>query len=995
MKKFFQTNYQHFIVLGLFMIIIYVYFSPQFSGMSVNQGDVTQYIGAANESYWFKDLTGQEQLWSNSMFGGMPTVQTTLIYPGNYIGRAIIDFINWFPAPGGMVLFHLIGFYILLLCFKVNKWLAFVGAIAFSFSTYEIIILAAGHNSKSLAVAFLPMVLGGFYMAYRTRFWLGLGLSGLFMTFELSSNHFQVTYYLVILLLFIGLFELIRSYNQKTLKRFFKTSIGLVFVYSLALAVNYGNISLTNEYAKKTIRGGNDLSKNAEGKKDVKQSDGGLDKDYITTWSYGIGESFTFLSPYVKGGASEAFGNSPFVEIAEKVAEDNSFKREELKRVMQYPSYWGEQPMTAGPFYMGVIMFFLAFVGMFYIKDVIKWPLFIVGVLAIILSWGKNYMGFTEFFIDYVPGYNKFRTVTIILVLIELIIPLIGILFLDLLIKNREQIKQNKNKVLYTSIGFFSFLLIVKLIGLNDGYVSQSFDMKQLDRIEQQITQQIVNTDPNTLKSQFNLDVNNPSQVNEFVDVQMSKYEDDLNRVKKVRKSVFHSSMNRSLIITAVGIVLLLAFLYTSMNSLVFVTAIGLVVAIDLFGVSLNYLSSDEKYWVDKYEKKYPFYPSKTDFEILDNEVRLNPKLGELIVEAEKNKKKELKDLDFKSAVKKRIIEKERFAILNQNTNYRVFDLSGGFSSAKASYYHKSLGGYHGAKLRVIQNIFDFHIVNSNSEVFNLLNVKYFIQPSNEGMVLRTNYDANGPVWFVSEIQEYETRYDEIRALGKQFEIENIGDGKLIVNDNEVEKEITYGFENISYFVNQDTFRINLPNGVREGMKMYYVMDVNGITNLVPEQTIELDTLSSFRILTSIKVIHEFDSKKTATITKENARSLKKNKFSKEGEIYIEKYSPMELIYKSTTDDVQFAVFSEIYYDKNWKAYIDNKEVEIYNVDYLLRGVEVPKGVHEIRFVYSSSAYETANIVSFVLCTLVLLFLGFSLWKDKKELNLLDDEISE
>ncbi len=994
MKKFFQSNYQHLIVLSLFMIIIFVYFSPQFSGMSVNQGDVTQYIGAANESYWFKDVTGQEQLWSNSMFGGMPTVQTTLVYPGNYIGRAVINFINWFPAPGGMVLLHLIGFYILLLCFKVNKWLAFIGAIAFSFSTYEVIILAAGHNSKSLAVAFLPMVLGGFYMAYRTKFWLGLGLSALFMTFELSSNHFQVTYYLGILLLFVGLSEFIRSYSKKTLSRFFKTSGGLLFVYFLALAVNYGNVSLTNEYAKKTIRGGNDLALNAQGEKDVKQTNGGLDKDYITTWSYGKGESFTFLSPYVKGGASEAFGNSPFVETAEKVAGENNYKRDELKSLLQYPSYWGEQPMTAGPFYMGVIMFFLAFVGMFFIKDGIKWPLLIVGILALMLSWGKNFMGFTEFWLDYIPGYNKFRTVTIILVLVELIIPLIGILFLDLIIKNREEVKLNKNKIIYSSVGFFAILLIVKLVGLDDGYTSQSFDGKQMGRIEQQITQQILTTDPIVLKTQYNLDVNNPVQMNEFIDAQMSKYDDDFSRVKQVRKSVFHSSMNRSLMITVVGIILLIAFVYTSINSLIFMTAFGVVIAIDMFGVSLNYLSTDEKYWVDQNEKKYPFHPTNTDFEILDNEVKLNPELGSLIAEAEKEKKAELRDHDLKTVVKKRIIEKERFAILNQNTNYRVFDFSGGFSSAKPSYYHKSLGGYHGAKLRVIQNVFEFHIVNSNPEIFNLLNVKYFVQPSNEGMVLRTNYGANGPVWFVSELKEYSSRYDEIRSLGQQFEIENVGKGILLIDNNVTQNKRTYGSESLSYVVDRDTFRIDLPNGVKEGMKVSFVMDANGVTNLVPAQTIELDSLSSFKSLVSIEVTHDFDSKKMASISKENLGSLQGKKFSNEGEIHLTKYSPMELEYVSNTDQKQFAVFSEVYYENNWKAYIDDKEVEIYNVDYLLRGLEIPEGEHDIKFIYSSSAYNTANIISFILCTIVLLFLGFSFWKEKKE-NGLVDEVSE
>ena len=980
--NFFKKNWEHFAVLAFFLVVVFVYVSPQFQGKSVNQGDVTQYIGAANESYWFKDATGQEQLWSNSMFGGMPTVQTTLVYPGNYIGRTVINFINWFPAPGGMLLLHLIGFYILLLAFKVNRWLAIIGAIAFAFSTYEIIILAAGHNSKSLAVAFLPMVLGGFFLAYRTRFWLGIGLSALFMTFQLSCNHFQVTYYLGILLLIVGIGEFIRAFSKKELKSFFITSAALVGVYVLALAVNYGNISLTNDYAKSTIRGGNDLEYNSEGQIDEISTKGGLDKDYITTWSYGKGESFTFLSPYVKGGASEPFGSSPFTDIVDGVSEENRFTRSEKESVYRYPSYWGEQPMTAGPFYMGVLMFFFAFLGMFFIKDTIKWPLLIVGVLALLLSWGKNYMGFTEFWLDYVPGYNKFRTVTIILVLVELIIPLIAILFLDLLVKNKNSFIENKKKLIIVSSSFLVFLLLLKFVGLDDQYMSESFDVRQLNRIESQITQQIRNEDPTVLKEQYGIDVTNSTQVNEFVNTQMTRYEDDLLRVKNVRKEVYQSSINRSLLFTVFGIIILLSFVLTSINSVVFISAVGLLIATDLIGVSLNYLNTDDKYWVDAGEKKYPFTSSKIDEQIMENEIKLNPELGDLISKAEKEKKKEIRDSDYKPLVKKRVIEREKFAILNQNTNYRVFDFSGGFSSAKPSYFHKSLGGYHGAKLRTIQNMFEFHLSNSNAEMFNMLNVKYFFQPSNSGeLLLSTNYGANGNVWFVNEIKVYPTRYEEIVALGDHFFIKNVSDKILLVNGKPVTEMAVRGSEIIQLVKGQDTLKVEFPGGMKQEMKFSYVEDALGSYNFVPIQTLEKDTLSSFLKVLDVD-FEKFDSKNEAVIAKENLGSLKTFNFHEKGEIHMTKYSPMELLYEANTSGDEFVVFSEMFYKDGWKAYVNDKEVDILNVNYVLRGIQLHEGNSKIRFVYSSDKYDMSNILSFILSTIVLLVFGFSIWKN-------------
>ena len=307
--------------------------------------------------------------------------------------------------------------------------------MAFAFATYEIVIIQAGHNSKALTVALMAPVLGAFLMTYRKNWKLGALLSTLFMTYEIASNHLQVTYYLAYLLLGLGIYELIMALKSKDFKPFVFRTGALIVGYGLAVFINFGNVSLTNDYAKHTIRGGNDITILPDGSEAV-QNTSGLDKEYITNWSYGIGESMTLLSPYVKGSASVGIQQTPWAE--EVINSDRS--REQINQILQsrFPVYWGNQPITSGISLRRYSDLFIMLLGLIYLKDKRKWVMFGIGVLALMLSWGKNYMGLTDFFIDNVPGYNKFRTVTIILVLVELIVPLIGVLFLNQLYKEEK-----------------------------------------------------------------------------------------------------------------------------------------------------------------------------------------------------------------------------------------------------------------------------------------------------------------------------------------------------------------------------------------------------------------------------------------------------------------------------------------------------------------------------------------------------------------------------
>jgi hypothetical protein len=987
MKDFFKSNYQHFVAVAIFFILIFVYFSPQFGGQSLKQHDVEQYIGSAHEAYYFKDKTGTEQLWTNSMFGGMPTTQTSLIHPGNFLGRAVMNFVNWLPSPSGMVLLHMLCFYIMLLCFRVNRWIAIVGAVAFAFVSYEIIILQAGHNSKSLAVAFMAPVVGGFFMAYRYKSWLGVGLSALFMALQLSCNHLQVSYYMVILLVGLGIAEFVRVFMTKEFKKFTFVTFGLIGAYLLAAAVNYGNISMTNDYAKDTIRGGNDLELTPTGEKNVISTKGGLDKEYITNWSYGIGESFTLISPYVKGGGTIIFADSPHADIVENM----ELTSEERKQLLGYPVYWGEQPMTSGPVYVGVVLCLLAFMGMFFIKDPTKWALLGVSILALMLSWGKNYMGLTDFFLDNVPGYNKFRTVTIILVIIELTIPLLAVLFLQKLYKEREALKQAPKKMLYVGGGFILFLFIVKFVGLGDNYASQEFDQKQLARIEEQILGQLTQADPAMIQQQFNVNIADPVQREGFIAEQMKPYEENLNNAKNARKAVYDSSMNRSILFSVLSLGLIALLLFSSVPTMAVIGGFGVLILIDLLGVSSNYLNKDEKYWVDAVAKAYPFNSEAADEDIMRMELEQNPSLNAVVQKGEQEGKRVANELEAEGETKRRIINSYRFSALNEATNYKVFDLSSGFSSARPSYFHKSLGGYHGAKLRTIQNLFEFHLSRTNNAVYNMLNVKYFIQPTETSLIARANPEALGNAWFVNELKVVNTRDEEINALGKIFSLKNSGTGELLINNQKANEKDVYGYETITYFMNGDSISVQLSNGVTKGMLVHVVLDVNGKVNTVPDYVMQNDTAAkSFQKIVSYEVLSDFNPKTTAVASAKNIEGISKRKFTGEGEIKLTNYSPMELSYNANSSNGGLAVFSELFY-KNWKATVDGKEVPVYNVNYCLRAIELTKGNHKVVFTYDSSDFDSSNKISLLLCLLVLVLLGFTIYMQIKQ----DKKLSE
>lgn len=983
MKNFFVKNWPHFAVIAAFLVIMLAYFSPEFDGYHLKQHDVEQFMGMAQETKSFREKTGEEPLWTNSMFGGMPTIQISTLYDGNIFQTSMIWFLRTIGVPSGIFLLHLVGFYLLAMCLRIRPIIAFIGAVAFAFASYEIVILQAGHNSKAMTVALMAPVLGAFIMAYRHNWKWGAVLSGLFMSFELASNHLQVTYYFAFILFGLGIYELVMAIKSKEMKQFVISSAAILGAYGIAIFINYGNISLTNDYAKHTIRGGNDVTINPDGTEATKNT-AGLDKEYITNWSYGVDESFTLVSPYVKGSASVGIADSQFKELIEN--SDRSSK--EINDILNapYPVYWGEQPMTSGPVYIGVVMVFLLVLGMFYIKDRSKWVYLGVSILALALSWGKNFMGLTEFFIDNIPGYNKFRTVTIILVLVELCVPVIAVLLLERLFRERESIKETKKLFLMISGGFIIFLIGLKVIGLGDNYTA-SEELKRLDALPAQMEAQVRQADPQVLAQNYGVNVNDPAQLKQFIDAQLQQANEQYDLMKSARQDIFHSSMNRSILFAFLIIGILALYFYTSIATSIVMAAIAGLVLIDLIPVDQNYLSAAEtdngkyKYWLPEAETEYPLSPQKADLQILEMEI-MDPKVKASVSEGEREGQRKADELAFSGADKRRVIESYRFSALNLATNYRVFDLNGGWSSSRAAYFHKSLGGYHGAKLRNIQNVFDFHLSRSNNKVLDMLNVKYFIQEEN----LNPNPTALGNAWLIRTIEPKDTPNDEIRALGNEFKLANLGSGKFLVNGAETKETTVYGAEKLQYLLpGKDTMNVPLSNGLREGIEALWVMDANGNTNLIPAATMMADSLNSFQKLVSLTVTNEFKPNEEAVMLKDVASKLKKKSFTQEGSIKMTSYAPNKIVYSADCNGDQFAVFSEIYYPEGWKAFVDGKEVPVLKTNYFLRGLELTSGKHKIEFVFELPKYTKSNNFAMIGTIVLLLLIGGMVFMELKK----------
>ena len=577
----------HFIVLVLFVIISLAYFSPVLQGKKIFQSDIVQYTGMAKQQNDFRKSTGKETYWTNAAFGGMPTYQLGAKYPHNYIKKLDLT-LRFLPRPADYLFLYFIGMYILFLVLKLDYKLAFIGALAFGFSTYLIIILGVGHNAKAHAIAYMPLVLSGILLALKGNYLKGFILTTIAMALELVANHFQMTYYLLLLVLVIGLVYLIDSYKKKKLLNFFKGVGVLVVAVVFAIGLNATNILATKEYADTSTRGKSELTINSDGS--YKEANKGLDYDYITEYSYGKLESFNLFIPrFMGGGSSEPLPDNP--KSMKAVMQLGASPQEANQILNQVPMYWGDQPIVAAPAYIGAIIVFLAILALFLIKGKLKWWLVAGIILSLLLSWGKNFSILTDYFIEYIPLYNKFRAVSSIQVLLELLVPILAVLGLQQFFFNNSITSEKKKKILLYASGISAGIAVVFIL-----FKSILFDFSS------------------PYDSYFIKDLGP-----DFVDA-----------MKEDRMSLFTNDAIRSLVLVVLSAGVLWFFLKAKLKQGTAIALFALLILIDLVGVDRRYVNSDD--FVVARVMTHPFQENFADKEILKDtdyfrvyDVTLNP----------------------------------------------------------------------------------------------------------------------------------------------------------------------------------------------------------------------------------------------------------------------------------------------------------------------------------------------------------------------------------
>ncbi|MCB0388485.1 MAG: YfhO family protein [Winogradskyella sp.] len=666
--------FPHILILLGFVIISLAYFSPVLQGKSIFQSDIVHYIGMSKQQKDFKQATGEETYWTNSAFGGMPTYQLGAQYPNNYIKKLDLA-LRFLPRPADYLFLYFIGFYILLLVLKVDLKLAALGALAFGFSTYLIIILGVGHNSKAHAIAYMPLVLSGILLTFRKHYIIGFLLTTLALALELVANHPQMTYYLMLLVLVLGIAYIIDAYKKQELPHFFKSVGILVFAVVLAVGLNATGFLATQEYAKESTRGQSELTINPDGS--PKEVTSGLDRDYITEYSYGILETFNLFIPrFMGGGSHEDVGkDSESYQFFLKQGVPPLEAREYAK---QTPTYWGDQTIVEAPAYIGAVVIFLFVFALFLVKGRLKWWLVGGSLMSLILSYGDSqpFKFITDFFIDYVPLYNKFRAVSSIQVILELCIPVLAIFGLVRLFNNfnkdEEKLKALKFTIIITAGLAVVFLLfkssLFNFVGGSDGYYRQNFGQQFMDAL--------------------------------IAD----------------RKTFFTEDTLRTLVLVLLSAGTIYLFLKKKLSETKVIMAFAVLIVIDLVGVDRRYVNNDD--FVPSIKMNKPYQATEVDK-----------------------------------------------AIMQDPEHFRVYDLVSR-APAKASYFYNSLTGYHAAKLKRYNELYDFYISKNNINVLNMLNTKYIIAEDEEGNPFPyTNPDANGNAWFVENIKLVNSANEEILAL--------------------------------------------------------------------------------------------------------------------------------------------------------------------------------------------------------------------------------------
>jgi hypothetical protein len=670
----------HLFAIVAFLILAGIYASPVFQGKELAQHDIKMGLASSHEATEFTKQTGEYAWWTNSMFGGMPSFMIQGGYPnsiGSKIGSTVM---NILPTPLNMIFLLMLGMYVLLISLRANVWQAVLGSIAFAFCSLTMILMPAGHTSKVIALAYAPMLIAGAVWCFRGKYILGAALTALFMSLELYANHVQITYYTGLFL--VGYFVVQAIDHLK--KGQIKPLIFACVAFGVGSLIGLGNhtMRLWNNavYAEETIRGKSELTSN-------KESKGGLDRDYAFNWSYGIGETGTFLIPNFYGGKSGGNLGGSKSETLKTMVNAGIPEENALGFVEQGPSYWGEQPGVGGPNYAGAIVIFLFVLGAFIVKGGVKWWLVASAVLFTMLSWGKNLPSLNYAVFDYFPGYNKFRGVTSILSVLQLAFVVLGILGIKQISEQKPTFNDLKKPLIYSLALTAGLSLIFALLP------SLFLDFKSSNDAAMQITG------------------------DKGVDGQI------IRAMVSDRESLTRSDAFRSLVFILLAAGLIWAWVSNKIKDVVFYPILILLVTIDMYSVSKRYFNNDN--FESKSDAAATFEPTALDTQILQDK-----------------------------------------------SIYRVYDGAGGgvTSDARASYFHKSLGGYHGAKLRRYSEIIENQFSKGNMAVFNMLNTKYFTQPAQQQggqPTVQQNPDACGNAWFVKEFKIVKNADEEMRALDK------------------------------------------------------------------------------------------------------------------------------------------------------------------------------------------------------------------------------------
>jgi len=655
-----------------FVIVSLAYFSPVLEGKKLFQSDIAQFRGMSKEVQEFRAENGTEPYWTNRAFGGMPTYQLSTYYPNDYI-KKIDSVLRFLPRPADYLFLYFLGFFVLLMVLKIDWKLAIIGSLAFGFSTYFIIILGVGHNAKAHAIAYMPMVLAGVMLVFQKKYLPGFILTSLAMALEINASHPQMTYYLMFMVLIFGLVYLMDAIKNKELPIFIK-NIGLLIVaVVLSIGVNATSLLATKEYADESTRSKSELTVTSSGEKIIPS--GGLSKEYITQYSYGILETFDLFIPRFMGGSnSEDIGKESYTYnfLSTKIE-----RKQAQGFAENAPMYWGDQPIVAAPAYLGAVVIFLFFIGIFLVKGPLKNWLVAATIFSILLSWGKNFDILTNFFIDYVPLYNKFRAVSSIQVIAELAVPLLGIIAVQKYLDDNIPRERKLNALKYSLFILGGIALFFTVAGSNF-FAFESFR-----------------------------DANYESMIPGFSEVIIND-----------RKSIFIQDSFRSLLFVLLTASILWLFLRKKISKNVVLGTFLAFVVFDMVDVDKRYVNVDD--FVSQRKLENPFRMSDIDKEIKSDA-----------------------------------------------GHYRVMNfLVDPMNDGSTSYFHNSIGGYHAAKPRRYQELYDFQIANNNIEVLNMLNAKYIIYPDNENRPnVQLNYDANGNAWFVTNLEVVDSADEEIRGL--------------------------------------------------------------------------------------------------------------------------------------------------------------------------------------------------------------------------------------